>query len=167
MADTPAVTTATRALGAPGLLLRIDEVMRRHVGHTMLRIVTAVTGPVHAVPDYLTLHAEAVVDEAVRHIVARPGAETVVVTASVTNRVTVLVEAIGPVGPLLPPLRGSTARARLLGGHCRIEQSGCIEQSARLVWSVPLPGAEDHARPPAGPTRRPMLRAPLRRVGAQ
>ncbi|MCC3312534.1 hypothetical protein [Nocardia africana] len=161
MADTPAVTTATRALGAPGLLLRIDEVIRRHVGHTMLRIVTAVTGPVHAVPDYLTLHAEAVVDEAVRHIVAHPGAEAVVVTASVTNRVTVLVEATGPVGPLLPSLRGSTARARLLGGRCYIEPSG------RLVWSVPLPAAEDHARPPAGPTRRPMLRAPLRRVGAQ
>ncbi|MGW5517752.1 hypothetical protein [Nocardia africana] len=161
MADTPAVTTATRAVGAPGLLVRIDEVMRRHVGHTKLRIVTAVTGPVHAVPDYLTLHAEAVVDEAVRHIVAHPGTETVVVTASVTHRVTVLVEAAGPVGALLPPLRGSAARARLLGGRCH------IEQSARLVWSVPLPAAEDHARPPAGPTRGPMLRAPLRRVGAQ
>ncbi|MFF0454222.1 hypothetical protein [Nocardia africana] len=128
--------------------------------HTKLRIVTAVTGPVHAVPDYLTLHAEAVVDEAVRHIVAHPGTETVVVTATVTNRVTVLVEAAGPVGSLLPPLRGSAARARLLGGRCH------IEQSARLVWSVPLPAAEDHARPPAGPTRGPMLGAPLRRVGA-
>ncbi|MFI7193589.1 hypothetical protein ACIBQ0_27985 [Nocardia nova] len=148
MAETPAVTTAPCAFGAPGLLMRIDEVMRRHAGHTLLRIVTAVTGPAHAVPDYLTLHAEAVVDEAVRHIVAHPGADTVVVTASVTTMVTVVVEATGPVGILLPPLLASSARARLLGGHC------AVDRGARLVWSVPLPPADIHARVPAGPARR-------------
>ncbi|WP_062998148.1 hypothetical protein [Nocardia mikamii] len=152
MADTPAVTTAPCAVGASGLLVRIDEVMRRHLGHTMLRIVTAVTGPVHVVPDYLTLHAAAVVDEAVRHIAAHPGADTVVVTASVTTTVTVVVEAAGPVGLLLPPLLGSSARARLLGGRCD------IERGTRLVWSVPLPATEYHARPPAGPARRRIAR---------
>lgn len=101
--------------------MRIDEVMRRHAGHTLLRIVTAVTGPVRAVPDYLILHAEAVIDEAVRHLVAHPGADTVVVTVSVTPTVTVVVEATGPVGIILPPLLGSSARARLLGGHCAVE----------------------------------------------
>ncbi len=148
MAETPAVTTAPRAAGVPGLLMRIDEVMRRHAGHTLLRIVTAVTGPVRAVPDYLILHAEAVIDEAVRHLVAQPGADTVVVTVSVTRTVTVVVEATGPVGILLPPLLGSSARARLLGGHC------AVERGARLVWSVPLPPADIHARVPAGPARR-------------
>ncbi|MFG3522359.1 hypothetical protein ACGF5S_18990 [Nocardia nova] len=149
MAETPAVTTAPRAAGVPGLLMRIDEVMRRHAGHTLLRIVTAVTGPVRAVPDYLILHTEAVIDEAVRHLVAQPGADTVVATVSVTTTVTVVVEVTGPVGILPPPpLLGSSARARLLGGHC------AVERGARLVWSVPLPPADIHARVPAGPARR-------------
>lgn len=133
-------------LSGARLLSRIDEIVHRCVGHTMLRIVTAITGPAQAVDARLAGHAEVVVREIACRALEYAGADTLVVTVSLDDYLTVTVETLGTEpdrdGGRPDAFPALEARARLVSGRCEYGPGN------RVTWYAPLNAVPEQARPP-------------------
>ncbi|WP_019926083.1 GAF domain-containing sensor histidine kinase [Nocardia sp. BMG111209] len=127
--------------GASPLRRRLHDVVSDMTSATSLRTVTQFSGPVSVVPGALADDMEAALREALSNVVRHSGAETVTITVSVTDDVTL---EIGDDGGGFDPavtrrsgLANLEARAQRHGGGVTL--AAAPGGGAIVHWSVPLP----------------------------
>ena len=119
---------------------RLEQVVAQMTGHSPLRATLHVTGPLSVVDAGLADHAEAVVREAISNAVRHADAETVTVSVTVDDNLTVTVvdDGVG-IGPDITPsgLANLASRAEECGGDLVVAPGASC--GTRLDWTVPLP----------------------------
>ncbi|GAB3545562.1 signal transduction histidine kinase [Actinopolyspora lacussalsi] len=122
------------------LRTRVNEIVSESIAETGLEAKVRMTGPLSAVPDKLAEQAEAVIREALSNTVRHADANSVSVTVSVTDELTVTVVDDGagiPTGITRSGLDNLEQRARRAEGT--METRPLPEGGTRLNWSAPLP----------------------------
>lgn len=120
---------------------RVHEVVDQQIGDTGLKTYMRMSGPLSVVDAALADHVVAVVREGVSNAVRYAAAETITVTISVDNNLTVEVadDGTGMVGDITPSgLANLKARAEQLGGDMTLSTPD-TGSGLTLRWSVPLP----------------------------
>ncbi|MQY27771.1 sensor histidine kinase [Nocardia aurantia] len=127
--------------GASPLRKRLHDVVSDMTSATSLRTVTQFSGPVSVVPGPLADDMEAALGEALSNVVRHSGADTVTITVSVTDDVTLEITDDGsgfdPEVTRRSGLANLEARAQRHGG--RVTLSPAPAGGATVHWSVPLP----------------------------
>ncbi|KOS53191.1 GAF domain-containing sensor histidine kinase [Rhodococcus rhodochrous] len=128
------------AEGGRQLRQALHDIVTEQTAEVGLRTVVRMSGPLNVVTGPLADHAEAVLREAMSNVVHHSGADTVTVTVSVDDYLTLDVTDNG-VG-----LPGTVARSGLHNLASRAEEaSGTFTATAldtggtRVLWSAPLP----------------------------
>nr|WP_245755408.1 GAF domain-containing protein [Actinopolyspora alba] len=121
------------------LRTRLNEIVSESIAETGLEAKVSMSGPLSAVPDKLAEQAEAVIREALSNTVRHADANSVSVTVSVTDELTVTVVDDGagiPAGITHSGLENLEHRARRAEGT--METTSLPEGGTRLSWSAPL-----------------------------
>lgn len=119
---------------------RIHEVVDQQVGDAALKTYMRMSGPLSVVEPELADHVVAVVREGVSNAVRYAAAETITVTISVDNDLTVEVvdDGVGMAGDVTPSgLANLRVRAERLGGDMVLSPPDA-GSGLTLRWSVPL-----------------------------
>lgn len=122
------------------LRLALQEIITEHTGDTALRTTVRMSGPLNVVTGTVADHAEAVLREALSNIVHHAHADSVTITITVDDNLTLDVtdDGIGiPTTVARSGLHNLTSRAQQAGGTFTatpLDQGG-----TRLTWSAPLP----------------------------
>ncbi|WP_067546164.1 sensor histidine kinase [Nocardia crassostreae] len=123
---------------------RIERAIKQQTGHTDIRALMHITGPLSVVEPGLADHAEAVVREAVSNAVRHSGADTVTIDIGVADDLTIVVADNGcgiPDGITPSGLTNLAHRAEQSGGRLAVyprRDPNGEEKGTKLHWSVPL-----------------------------
>ncbi|MFG1797192.1 sensor histidine kinase [Nocardia sp. NPDC049149] len=126
---------------------RIEHAIRRQTAESPMRATFSVSGPLSVLEAELADDAEAVVREAVSNAVRHSGGDTVAVSISVDDDLTIVVTDNGwgvPNHVVRSGLRNLEQRAEKAGGQFGLTPAdeataGSDLPGTRLCWSVPLP----------------------------
>ncbi|MBB5916737.1 signal transduction histidine kinase [Nocardia transvalensis] len=128
--------------GATRLRQRLDDAVRRTTADTPIAVSFDVSGPLSVVDPVLADHAEAVVREAVSNAVRHSGADSLTVTATVDDDLTLVIEDNGRGIPddITPSgLTNLAQRAEQAGGQLDITHADRLHHTGtRVRWRAPL-----------------------------
>lgn len=128
------------AEGTASLRERLSHAVTDLTANTELHTTVRMSGPLGVVDSELSDHAEAVVREAMSNVVRHAKADSVALTVSVGDDLTIAVTDDGTGIPDVVArsgLHNLAERAQSAGGALRIEAPNA--GGTRLVWSVPIP----------------------------
>ncbi len=126
--------------GSTKLRERLHRAVVEIAGDGQVHTTISMSGPLGVVEPHLADHAEAVVREAVSNVVRHAQADTMALTVSVGDDLTIDVtdDGVGMPDPVARSgLHNLAERAHAGGGSLRVEKPH--RGGTRVVWSVPLP----------------------------